>query len=116
VTCSLKARIVYLEKMSVTRQWHKRRRCFLCGPGPHQYLCNAAIEELWEVMFSVSLCSGHISRIKTQLCQSRVVSLQLAVGRQTHWRLSHTVVPDGGMGGGRAPIVVSRSVAGPSGI
>jgi hypothetical protein len=45
-----------------------------------------------------------------QVSQSRVVSLQLAVWRQTCQRLSQTITPGGGVGGAGTPIVVSHCV------
>jgi hypothetical protein len=45
---------------------------------------------------------------------STVLSLQLAIGRQTRRRSPQTVAPDEGVGGGGAPIVGSRCVGTPS--
>jgi hypothetical protein len=58
------------------------------------------------------LC-GSVQRIYlvNQNTVKSVTSCEFAVGRQTHQRSSQTAVPCGGVGGRRAPIVVSHCLA-----
>jgi hypothetical protein len=46
--------------------------------------------------------ASHFREVES-LETSWVISLELAVGRGTHRRSSHTVIPGGGVGGGGAP-------------
>jgi hypothetical protein len=60
VACPLKAGIVYPEETSVVRLWHSKFHVSVAT------IMHATIEELWEAVFSVSLCGDYIWRIETQ--------------------------------------------------
>jgi hypothetical protein len=91
------------EAAPVMQQWNTKH------PISIAVVMQATIEELWEAVFSEGPCRGYIWIIESQLSQSRITSLQLAVGRQTRQRLSLMVTPGGG-----APTVVSCCIAAPS--
>lgn len=91
----LKERIVEPEEMSVAREQHSKQhvtQCFLCGP--RHFPTATGMRRLY-------LENG------TQLCQLRVISLQLAAVRQTHQRSLETVAPARDMRSRGAHIVVS---------
>jgi hypothetical protein len=134
----LKAGIVQSEETSVTWLWHNKQWCnngthhvtphnqwstvgnsAIYGSVPVVMSCNnggtiGSCVFCWvrpKAMSWVPMERVESASLEGSLGESRVVSLQLAVGRQTHQWSLQTIAPGRGMGGGGAPIAVCRCLA-----
>jgi hypothetical protein len=105
VACPLKAGIIESEDTTVTRLWH-------CKQWHNNAIRHATQSNQWSYRWERSLwvrAEAISVESKHSWLRRRVMSLQLAIRRQTCWRSSQAVAPSWG-----ASIVVSRCVATPS--